>query len=279
MTNVSCARHHGHSSTGQYTCDRCRKVFSTWNALKEHWVQSPRHYYCQYHNRHFDHHHELVDHYLHNDHYCKLCDKPFKNEFRLHNHHNECHPRLYCAECKRLFVSEDNLRSHRRSSIHQPRNVQCPYSKCDKSFISNAALASHLETGYCPSGVSRSDVNRCVREIESYGHFPSISIDSDSEHDDAESADGFHGNRSRKCPHCDKIFKRRRDLERHLDSPVHDPKLHICPNHTCQETFGPFSSLLQHVESETCHIRPRLERRVERMWEAVLRAIVNIVNN
>lgn len=45
-------------------CEVHEKRFNTFVGLKEHWVQSPHHHYCQYCNKHFD---AAEDHVVHNE--------------------------------------------------------------------------------------------------------------------------------------------------------------------------------------------------------------------
>ncbi|KAG1886219.1 hypothetical protein F4604DRAFT_68831 [Suillus subluteus] len=92
--------------------------FKSWRGLKEHYVQSPHHPYCQYCNVHFDSSLELQDHCEGNHAYCNTCNKVFKNDFGLHEHNRQKpeHADLYCIPCRKLFQTPNGLRSHKLNS-------------------------------------------------------------------------------------------------------------------------------------------------------------------
>ena len=89
----------------------------------------------------------------------------------LHDPRVEYHADLYCIPCRRIFLNNNNLRHHMRSTLHQGRTVDCPMKGCAKSFVSRAALVLHLESGACPSRVTRAMVNRIVAALdEAHAH-------------------------------------------------------------------------------------------------------------
>lgn len=74
-----------------------------------------------------------------------------------------------CNQCQRKFASSDSLQQHRESVKHKPlSSLRCPLAKkCHKKFKSPSALLHHLESGDCPSGMNRDEINRLV---QSYDH-------------------------------------------------------------------------------------------------------------
>ncbi|EPS93961.1 hypothetical protein FOMPIDRAFT_1020323, partial [Fomitopsis schrenkii] len=135
--------------------------FATFYQLKQHWVASPRHNYCQDCNEHFDDQDELDEHYEEEHYYCAVCRKLFTNQIGLHEHNRQCHH--YCPDCRRLFNNENNLRSHLRSGVHASANIRCPGQSCNRTFISGAALLLHMESGTCPARFTR-------RLLDDYAH-------------------------------------------------------------------------------------------------------------
>ncbi|TFK83372.1 hypothetical protein K466DRAFT_462933, partial [Polyporus arcularius HHB13444] len=83
------------------TCDQARllpsSLFGSDYALKEHHVQSPRHAYCQYCDRHFRTHEVLRQHYR--EHYvqspahayCQRCNMHFPSGAALFDHYRTMH--------------------------------------------------------------------------------------------------------------------------------------------------------------------------------------------
>lgn len=92
-------------------CDRCNCEFYTWIGLKEHYVQSPDHHYCQYCRIHLDSASQLQSHYEDEHGYCHLCERAFKSNIGLHQHNQQKHASMYCVPCKRLFLSPSNFQS------------------------------------------------------------------------------------------------------------------------------------------------------------------------
>ncbi|KIK30008.1 hypothetical protein PISMIDRAFT_672021 [Pisolithus microcarpus 441] len=247
---------HVRDSANHNVCDDCGIDFSSWRGLKEHWVQDPDHDYCQYCNEHFPNRSALIDHYYEDHHYCETCNRVFKNEHGLHEHNRQRHEDRYCVSCKRLFRAESNLRSHLNSSIHQPKDVPCPFHGCDMTFVSKSALILHLESGGCQSGVDRQKVNRYVRDMDRNNIItdPSRLLTGGDDTVDYIATVGSWNGRAYECVLCHSQFKALSDLNRHLTSPRHQSKIYKCPLSTCGVRFRTLSALCQHIESERCGI-------------------------
>ena len=110
--NDSNAYHqHIANSTHHNICNDCQLDFSTWAGLKEHWVQSPRHMYCQYCHEHYANRGELDHHYDVAHSWCSACRIIFKDDVGLKEHYRQSPLHHYCQPCNRLFSSASNLTS------------------------------------------------------------------------------------------------------------------------------------------------------------------------
>ncbi|KAF7311712.1 Proteophosphoglycan 5 [Mycena indigotica] len=142
---------HERASSAHWLCDDC-EIDTTWTGLKEHYVQSRRHFYCQHCDEHFDDGGELAEHMDDAHFYCSSCERVFKNEQGLHEHCRQSSVHHYCTPCRRLFTSANNLNAHMNSALHKPRTITCPGRGCGQSFINGPSLAAHLEAGSCAAG-------------------------------------------------------------------------------------------------------------------------------
>ncbi|TFK18694.1 hypothetical protein FA15DRAFT_728928 [Coprinopsis marcescibilis] len=239
-------------------CTNCDKWFATWIGLKEHYVQSPFHHYCQHCNEHFSEREILEDHYERHHHRCKDCNQFFRNELGLHEHHRQSprHSHLYCVPCRKLFQSTNNLNNHRRSAIHQPKSTICPGRGCGLGFVSTSALALHLESGTCSSGATRSTVNKFVQQYDRNNVItdPARMIGGSFQNEVVTfyATDASWNGRHYECYLCSNGYSSLRGLNQHLASPRHQAKIYICPSSDCTMRFTTLSGFCQHVESERC---------------------------
>ncbi|TFY54250.1 hypothetical protein EVG20_g9784 [Dentipellis fragilis] len=262
-----CDRHFTSSRTLQnhldrdhYYCATHGKVFDTPIGLKEHYEQSRDHHYCQRCNLHLQYDSALVDHMEKQHFACRFCRTSHKTEAARKEHFSEKH--LYCEPCNRLFQSKSNLDSHLSSSVHQPRNVFCPGRGCNRAFVSASALVLHFESGICPSGLTRQELNRLV-----------VRADRDNLITNPErliaGPDGarappttttwatelsWNGD-AYQCFLCNRCFGKLVSLNSHLQSPRHEEKIYRCPNATCQMQFTTLGSFVQHAENGGCGVR------------------------
>ncbi|KAF8510581.1 hypothetical protein BU17DRAFT_77664 [Hysterangium stoloniferum] len=233
---------HERDSSAHNICGDCERDFLTWHGMKEHWVQSPRHFYCQYCNEHYDNRDDLHVHFEDAHYFCSGCSKVFKNEAGLHEHNRQSH--YYCAECCRLFRSQSNLDGHLNSSTHKPKSVMCPGRNCGRGFVSMSALILHFESGTCPSGMTRAELNRNVARLITG---PEVVQTWATE----RSWNGY----AYECFLCHGTFGALRSLNAHLQSPRHQAKIYRCPNRAgCGTKFSVLSSLTQHVKSGKCGV-------------------------
>ena len=166
----------------------------------------------------------------------------------------------YCAECNRSFVSANNLGAHRRSAVHQPKDVHCPCKGCIQSFVSLSALILHLEFGYCRSGVNLTTVNKYVRQLDTEHLITDqtllVNVVAASPAKDGMKIKTWNGT-AYECYLCHWLFRACYSLTQHLKSPRHLLKIYMCPQGTCREHFSALSGLCQHIESGKCEINQK----------------------
>ncbi|KAI0076296.1 hypothetical protein K474DRAFT_1598176 [Panus rudis PR-1116 ss-1] len=75
----------------RYMCRDCDREFSSRVGLIQHYVQSPRHPYCQECNEHFDTEDDLVMHCKEHHYYCDKCPKNFHFARGLYEHLRQKH--------------------------------------------------------------------------------------------------------------------------------------------------------------------------------------------
>jgi len=250
---------HEENSSSHNICNNCGVDFPTWIGLKEHYVQSRRHAYCQHCNEHFQDQQDLEEHYRDEHWFCDICKKVFLNSNGLHEHNRQCHASVYCIPCMRIFIAPSNLRSHQNSSIHAPKDVHCPFPVCTQTFVSRSAMLLHLESGSCPSRVTRQAINRIVRQLDTSNVITNparLITGGRNTHDEitySATAASWNG-RAYECCLCHSSFPRLLALNQHLASPRHQEKIYVCPLSSCRLQFSGLSALCQHIESERCGI-------------------------
>lgn len=112
---------HIDASLNHWACDDCGLDFATERSREQHYIQSSNHHYCRRCGRHCNSSIGLASHCRAKHHYCESCDRFFENEYGLEEHFRKSskhqvydsdsdEDNYYCSECKRSFVSENNLR-------------------------------------------------------------------------------------------------------------------------------------------------------------------------
>ena len=167
---------------------------------------------------------------------------------------------MYCAPCKRTFKDNNALRHHLRSTLHQGRTVDCPMKGCAKSFVSRAALVLHLESGACPSRVTRAMVNRIVAALDTGNVITNparlLSGGSGADVTGSWATERAWNGAQYECYLCHRKFATLPRLNQHLASPAHAEKMYRCPVvlRGCGAEFRTLSGFCQHMESEQCGV-------------------------
>ncbi|KAI5118107.1 hypothetical protein M0805_003461 [Coniferiporia weirii] len=250
-----------HSVSKHYFCVEHRRTWDTAEGLRQHYIQSGDHYYCTICSTLLNDEYDFLNHGEKYHYVCGSCVTIFASSNALINH-NDCE-HYYCRECDRVFQTAANLASHKASSIHKPRNVNCPGRGCRKAFISVSALILHAESGTCPSGVTRSTVDAFVARLDRqnvitnparmitgpYGH---QTPPAEPEYWATErSWNGY----AYECFLCDSTFRTLWSLDAHLKSPRHRERIYRCPMAGCGQEYQVLSALSQHVERGSCGAR------------------------
>lgn len=115
-------------------------------------------------------------------------------------------------------------------------------------------MTIHLESGSCVSGITRQMVNSEIRARDT-NHLITERLltypDSNGQVNTWATNAAWNG-RNYECYFCPRQFRSLPDLNRHLQSPVHEQRIYHCPH--CTTKFKLFGGLVQHVESESCGI-------------------------
>ncbi|KAF8910192.1 hypothetical protein CPB84DRAFT_1812877 [Gymnopilus junonius] len=192
-----------------------------WVGLKEHWVQSPNHDYCQYCNSHFPDRGYYEEHLVDSHVACIPCNRVFANDFGLHEHYRQSEHHHFCVPCSRHFSSASNLNLHLNSAIHCPKDVRCPF-KCGATFVSRAALVLHLENAWMLTGGSTTEDVTYIATSHSWNGL------------------GYE------CYLCHGVHKTLKALNQHL--------IYICCGPSCGYRCSTLSALFQHIETGKCGV-------------------------
>ncbi|KAI0820128.1 hypothetical protein BC628DRAFT_1399031 [Trametes gibbosa] len=265
---------HKDDSSRHYVCHECAKDFASSNALQQHLIQSPRHPSCRQCSTLFDEWSELYEHYNEDHHYCDPCNTIFASEQALHDHRRQRHGDRYCTLCRRIFQNANSFAHHCRSARHQGRSVDCPMRGCEKSFVSNAGLLLHLESGGCVSHMTREKVDRIMSRYDKQNLItkPDRLIGGGTgttvigQWATERAWNGSHY----ECYLCHRTYATLPALNQHLSSPAHAEKRYHCPSalYGCGAEFRTLSGFCQHVESDQCGVR-RFRGEVDRVLDGL----------
>jgi hypothetical protein len=149
------------------------------------------------------------------------------------------------------------------SKVHQPANFRCPGRGCTKSFVSAGALTLHFESGTCPSGVTRQQLDRIVvrSDTKHYITNPSRLLTGPLGWSEPPAPTSMWATKRSwngsafECYLCNSTFRSLAHLNQHLKSPKHQDKIYICPKSDCRIEFATVSGLCQHIEGGSCGVR------------------------
>lgn len=275
-----------------YTCSICPRSYE--NAVTRRIHREDQHTFCTACNKHIGWTEtQIMSHYANTHSLCYDCDSHqyYDDEEELHRHRLAYHADIYCGACRLLFDGPSQLDAvrpapipqnearrtesiqHLRSSKHQAKSVPCAARRlgCFEMFVSPAAMFGHLEAGICVSGATRANVNAKIIELDR-GRLianPSRLLTNGT----ARWLVGpdMYDEYARRwvCYLCNKATATERQMQQHLDSPVHAQKLfryvaklrltlngadsyRRCPDRQCGKQTTTLSGIMQHIESQRC---------------------------
>ncbi|KAF5332776.1 hypothetical protein D9611_005157 [Ephemerocybe angulata] len=272
-------------SDGWLDCpsDDCDRSFSSRKALDAHLRMSSRHRWCFLCSKdflarddlpsHLERRHglcfdcnavtgsydQLQQHKVRQHGYCSECDRNMGSYEALRRHWTSDRTQRHfsCTEegCDERFQTPGNLHAHLRSAKHHDEQLVCPFD-CDedRTFISYAAIASHIQAGGCE--ITRHKFNELVWDcdtkctitdntVEPSGGVPTSTIHS------ILSAAKRSGNYVCSYDICDEnMFQSYAGLNAHLLSPYHDADLYKCPG--CPVRFQGIDGVYKHINTWAC---------------------------
>ncbi|KAJ5982446.1 zinc finger protein [Penicillium sp. IBT 35674x] len=206
---------------------------------------------------------------------CRECDREFANGNALEQHRRDkTHGPMRdekraqaCCHCNRSFPTQTALEQHERSLAHHPiSDLKCIDALCQQKFKSPSSMLHHLESGACPSGMNREEINLMVftydteriissqhaadafgdghKEISDSGsdstaiHTPNSSTSSTeallssreiSSSQVASQLESTIATMSRRCRECSKVFECVQSLNKHQRSAAHAMRVFQCP--------------------------------------------------
>ncbi|KAI9454521.1 hypothetical protein F5148DRAFT_1151681 [Russula earlei] len=259
-----------HMDAKHWYCRLHDKVFKSEAGLESHYKQSSDHNLCSECGADFDDANDLWEHAEEDHDACRQCQEIFDSRAELRSHDRDVH--TYCTDCQRGFLNGNNLRQHLDSKIHQPANVRCPGRGCGRLFISHGALTLHFESGTCPSGMTRGELNRLVVRADRNNYItnPDRLLTGPLGQPLAKSTWATElswNGEEYECFLCHSTFATLGRLNLHLQSPRHEEKIYRCPKSDCRTQFVTLSGLCQHVEGGSCGVR--IFRRVRDVMESL----------
>lgn len=168
----------------------------------------------------------------------------------------------------------------RTSAIHNRRKYTCPGRGCGKSFVAHGDLALHLESGTCPSGVTRTKLNDVVVRLDRGNVVtnPSrlLTYNQESRVVTTWANQGAWNGLAYECVLCHRMFGQLSALNAHLGSPAHADKIYRCPAlyQGCNREYKTLSALLSHIERSECGVtkfRKQVNGALDNITQGMLR--------
>ncbi|MCJ1234745.1 hypothetical protein MMC14_002708 [Varicellaria rhodocarpa] len=271
-----------HNATYHFVCHQCQQDYKSDDLRQQH-QRSMRHCYCHECDRFYKDNVARDQHIRHSPrHRASLisqrreCSKSFQNRQAPDQHiSDEAHIPKQTPLPQVILLAP---------TTHA--EIKCPSgSKCDRQFGSLPAAIQHLESGACSSGINRekiftffqktdtdrliiSGVHKTLTEFPEDFDTESEFLDDDAistpsstsgilldQSDPLSRAMAHLGLKNCSCAQCPKTFRNAKDLENHMNSPIHLPKIFHCglpPGSFGYRTFRTLSDLVRHLRSGAC---------------------------
>ncbi|KAI5479518.1 hypothetical protein MNV49_003460 [Pseudohyphozyma bogoriensis] len=266
---------HLRTSSSHIYCEKCDREFTTHDGRQTHYANSAAHGLCNFCNIDFGDKSDLRDHYEEEHWMCGSCNSVSRTEVGRHEHARQVHQDTYCPSvgCRKFFTNANNLRMHLLSSIHVAASVKCASAMwrpgvCTRTFIDTSAMILHLESGTCPSRITRHQLDTIISQHDKKNLITnprrmitgptSSSSPSPTLYATEKAWNSYAG--MYECYLCHNQFKALGSLNKHLASPRHsnigggDVKMYRCPLRACAKEYSTLSGLCQHIEKGSCGV-------------------------
>ena len=186
---------------------------------------------------------------------CHICLRKFKDKYTLSDHiqiHNEDNPN-YCNVCQKGFSTKFNFDIH-NLKIHEAKDDEFNCDQCEKTFTSQSNLTRHRVTKHTKEK-PQFDCDECGAVFE---RNDTMLRHKRTHHDYRKDTVLLPGVNTEAQPFpcyiCDKIFKDKRSVIRHIERD-HTDKMFSCE--LCEKQFSRKDTLQLHI-SHTHNKQPRI---------------------
>lgn len=164
-------------------------------------------------------------------------------------------------------------------AVRHGRIHPCP-CRCGRSFRDRVTVIHHLETGTCPSGITRAKVEQAMLRADQTHFFTADATRQQTNPTDWRVATDESHDPKRDlyvCAHCHNGFKTLLGLNAHLSWPRHTlagargEKPYKCPSTDCHKQFTTLSGAVHHATNGSCGVT--LKRDVDKTLKSILRQL------
>lgn len=173
---------------------------------------------------------------------CPLCKETFSSNLKLTEHKKTDHTE--CPECKKVFSSYSSMRIHlnkehfrlltvepkkpRKSQLGATSTICC---YCKKDFLSWTTLNEH----------KRADHKKCIECQREFSNYHSMQVHYKRVHNKKPKVES---NETHPCKLCDKVFKLKSNIRKHIRSFHNNERLYNCD--VCEKSFFEIGTLKSH---------------------------------
>ncbi|KAK8028689.1 hypothetical protein PG991_005745 [Apiospora marii] len=228
----------------EFECNTCEMFFSSKREVEEHMTSEGHWDYTDEDESTYGD--DAVDSSYDGDdtdsYACDLCHGSFATEEECIKHEAFAH--RWCYDCVKYFPTVSD------AWVHRARLIKCAF--CNRHFASATTLCAHLERNGCRnrSNITDKQIYELVcSKVPDCMHSKNPIKWNEITYE--ANALAWNGS-AYECCLCRKRFSTLPMLNGHLRSPVHQDSLYHCPKKHCFRGFMYISSVMNHLESESC---------------------------